>query len=381
MECVIIKTIYAYNGQYLTSGISQIVRTIRQLQPDKPEDETQGFIAYNVPNKDRMKMKTGRFLVRKLGLQTVLPDTAIQRLASEINAMLFPGFGIRLDTGEDIYENYHNEVGGRSCMTGSSADCVRLYVDNPTRFSQLIIEQNGDSARAMVFHLDNGDILVGRVYATCEYLKARIKDYAESQGWAPRLSGTISGLEYTDGEIPFMDDLNQYRIDNNLLTIGTCLPSGIGVLNSQDGNLEEQRPCCDCGEHVDEDDCYSNENGELYCESCWHATYSYCDKCSHEVLREDIREVDGDKYWCESCADRHAYQCEECEEYSTDTITIDDNEYCQSCAERYPICEDCGEYVREANEQGHCEDCAIDHENEILCGAETQLLCGEWFRE
>ena len=370
MELLIVKTIHAHNGHIHTTHIAHVVQVLRSLQPGKPEDGTQGFIAYNVPGKDRMKMKTGRFLTRKLGLQTVLPDTVIQRLASEINTVLFPGFGVRLDTGDDIQENYRDEIGGGSCMTGGCASYVGLYVDNPTRFSQLIIEQNGDSARAMVFHLDSGDTMLGRVYATCEYLKGQIRDYAEQQGWLPNGSnGAISGLDYTDGEIPYMDSLKEYRIEDGLLTIGNSLPHSQGVLDSQNGELETRTPCQNCNQSVDEDNSYSNDDGETFCESCYYEIYSYCEKCDHTVCRDDIRCIDGDTSWCDSCANHYANKCENCGDYFTDTVTIDDNEYCPNCAESYPICEDCSEHTLKTNDCGCCEDCDGHHIDEIPCNA------------
>ena len=373
MEYCIIKAIHKQHGQEHTHQIAIVVRSLRELQPDKPEDETQGFLAYNVPGKARMKMKTGRFLVRKLGLQTLLPDTAVQTLASKINAELFPGFGIRLDSGDDIRENYRDKVGGCSCMTGDCADYVGLYCDNPTRFSQLIIEQNGDSARAMVFHLDSGNTMLGRVYATCEYLKQRVRDYAEQQSWTT-LGGTMSGLEYTDGEVPYMDNLQSYRIDGGLLTIGSCLDRAMGKLTSQCGSLDSGTSCLNCNEIVSEDCSYCDDYGNTYCEVCWDELLSCCNICGETVPKDDIEIVDEDQYWCENCIDNHAKQCESCNKFITDAVDVDGDSYCPSCAEAYPICNDCGEYTLETNNCGYCVDCKEYHVDEIPCGVETMLL-------
>lgn len=385
MEYLIIKTIYQQYGKQATNRSCEIVRMIRELQPGKPDDETQGFIAYNMPNKDRMKMKTGRFLTRKLHLNNgFLSDTAIQRLASEINTELFPSLGIRLDTGEAIYDNYYNDIGGSSCMTGSCADYVRLYCDNEDQISQLVIVQNGDSARAIIWKLDNGRYFMDRIYATCGYLQDRLRDYAKHQGWDLRDNDdmdcsvpsdmVVSGLAWTDGEVPYMDSLRYYRIEDGLLTVLSNSRCSDGTLDSQDGTIENQDHCCNCNTSVDEDDIYSNDDSEIYCEDCYNDIYSYCEKCEETVLRDDIVCVDGDNYWCKYCADSHATQCEKCSEYVTTSITVDGDEYCEDCAQDFPICEDCGEYTEEVNQCGYCEDCEPDHEDEIPCAALTGQL-------
>lgn len=399
MLSLILSTIYK-QGYYMTyARYAAIWRIWQELEPTKPDDGISGFVAYNVPDnrmimfegkrysvtarraQPRMKMKTGRFLTRKLHLNNgFLPDTLIQRIASEINYYLFPEQTIRIDTGAAIYDNYRDEVGGHSCMTGHCAEYVGFYVDNPGRFSQIVAEQGNDSARAIVFHLDDGETLLGRIYSTCEYLKDRIRTYAKDHNWLTNDAGCVmSGLRYTDGEMPYMDSMYEYKLHGNTITIGRGLDCCDGELQQTDGYLDTgvYCCCCNCGDNVHEDDVCYNNNGDSYCGGCYDETYGYCEKCEEEYLREDTVCVDGDVYWCEYCADRHAYQCEDCGDWFTSTVTIENEEYCESCAESYPICNDCGEFVKETNDCGYCDACAPDHEDEIPCRAETVPLWQE----
>ncbi|KKN26566.1 hypothetical protein LCGC14_0873340 [marine sediment metagenome] len=385
IELQIVKTIYAQFGAIHTTAIAGIVRALRECQPDKPEDKTSGFIAYNVPGKARMKMKTGRFLVRKLKLNTILPDSIVQRLASEINADLFPGFGIRLDTGDGIRENYRNEVGGSACMSDSNCGYVGLYCDNPERISQLIIEQNGDSARAIVWKLDDGRFFMDRVYCTCEYLRDQIRQYSKARGWilrsndAPRdttpISLVVSDLDFTEGEVPWLDTLKQYNIENGKLTVGNQLSYSMGELQNQDGSIKSGPLCTSCNEVVNEDCCHFGNASEIYCENCYHELFYRCDKCNEDISIDDIiMRVDGWLYWCDFCVDLYAMQCKECSGYFTDAVYIDGDEHCMPCAEQYPICNDCGKYTKEVDQCGYCADCEEEHINEIPCKTVTSLL-------
>ena len=102
---------------------------LNELQPDKPDDGTTGFLAYNVgADKPRMKIKIGRFLTKKLQLNSgYLNDQIIQKIANEISMFLWSKICIELVNGSKITDNYENEIGSSSCMTGEYADYTRLY--------------------------------------------------------------------------------------------------------------------------------------------------------------------------------------------------------------------------------------------------------------
>ena len=365
--------------------IDKTLPLLAELEPGPTTDGTSGFIAYNVPGKDRMKMKTGRFLTRKLVLNNgLLPDTVIQAMAAEINEFLYPDMAaIRLDTGDDITENYRAEIGGDSCMTGSSAECTGLYASNPDRFQQIVAQFGNDSARAIVHELDDGRYYMDRIYSTCEYLRDKLDDYADQQDWLRRSSDcgvphglTVSGLVYTDGEVPYMDSLCYYTIVNGLLTISSNSTIGcMGTLDTTDGCIGPQHVCTNCGYHVDGDDYASDDDGEIYCSDCYCEIFGCCECCGETCLRDNMVHVeDADIFVCDYCASAHYTTCENCRDLFKTTLAIGDDEYCEQCAKQCPICEDCNETVLEVNEDGYCEDCAPDHEDEIPCAAETGSL-------
>lgn len=345
-----------------------ITEKLQQLQPDKPEDGDTGKIAFNVPNKDRMKIKTGRFLTRKLNLNNgFLPDAAIREITDKINTLLFPDIKIEIVSGIELTEHYYQKTGGHSCMVGTNSEYTRLYERNPDKIRMLIMHYNSDSARGIVWKLDNGRYFLDRVYATCENLKEKMADYASEHNWLRKtlpvydLSDLIvSNLTYHNGEIPYMDTL----------TCGCTCSTGLTVsvsgcedynLENQDGELQSGYICECCGERVNEDEHCSTDDG-VYCESCFNENFTYCEQCGETVSTDDIVRIeDTEEYFCSYCVNMKAHKCEDCGGYyKNECAEIEGDIYCDSCAENYARCRDCGEQFIDSdciNEDGLCEDC------------------------
>ncbi|KKK84203.1 hypothetical protein LCGC14_2785740, partial [marine sediment metagenome] len=251
---------------------------INYKYPGKPDDESTGFIAFDVPGKDRLKLKTARYLIRKCKLNEVasLNDEQIRSLAEKINSLLWTDEelnNVELIRGKAITEAYENEIGGSSCMTGCNSSCTRLYALNPTRFEMLIIRSGNDSARAIIHKLDNGRKLLGVVYTTAEHLYDKMQNYATKQNWIlyankdqDKITWIMSDLQYNDGEIPYMDVLTSGEIHDNLLTVS--YNSGSFELCNQNGDLEGGYHCENCGDYIYEDDVYNDGDGNVYCEYC-----------------------------------------------------------------------------------------------------------------
>ena len=367
----------------------QIIDTLHELEPGKPDDGIAGFIAYNVPGKDRMKMKTGRFLTRKLGLNSgFLTDQQIQTIAEKINMEFFPDITIRLDKGEQITLNYRDAIGGASCMTDSESESTRLYESNPDRFQQLIMIYGSNSARAIVHKLDNGRYLLDRVYSDSEELKDAMRQYAIEHSWWYRTHNSpgsnnisnglsseciVSDLCYEDGEVPYMDTLTQYCIENGNLTIfhsNVCRRSD-GELDSTNGTLDDENyiTCenCGCRCHIDNSYCVSDYS---YCESCYNEQFSFCECCQEDCSTDDMVSIDDlGIYVCQYCANACYHQCKDCDHYfSRDGMhTVDDDEICcESCLDNYTQCENCGGWFSTCDDDGYCEDCQDDKPAEVL---------------
>jgi hypothetical protein len=368
---------------------SDIVTKLKELYPGKPTDGTENFIAYTVPGKDRMKLKTGRFLVRKLNIQELgISDKQISEIADRINKILFPNLDVRLCKGKEITENYHNEIGGHSCMTGSDSVCVGLYEINPDRFQQLIMRKDKNSARAIVHWLDNGRYFMDRVYSDNETLRDDMRKYAIKKGWGYRLCDKpgfydvenidaeniiISGLLYEDGRIPYMDTLIKYLVKDERLVIfhPAVAQAYDGYLQNTDGNLEDRYTCESCGDVINEDeifylwDCY-------YCEDCFNERGFCCSHCGELGWIEDGIEIqDSGETVCQYCADRCYGVCKDCGEYFG---KLEQGDYCSNCIDNHTFCIECGEESDDLDQGGMCQDCAERMEEAETEDTETMIL-------
>ncbi len=363
-----------------------VYQTIQDLEPDIPEDGISGFLAFNSANKtNRMKIKTGRFLHKKLKLNNgYLSENDIQSLTTIINTELFPDVEVRLDKGADITRNYRRAAGGSSCMTGSNADYTKLYESNPDRYQQLIMTQINDSARAMIIKLDNGEYLMDRVYGDSDSIIELMYEHARKNGWYYLYSSKgckdpkdysifkVSRLEYEEGGIPFADTLTQYEIDGDRLNI-FYEGSGDGELDSTCGGFGGGVVCCHCGDRVPEDEGYYVSD-ECVCLDCLSEHYDYCEDCEEHNPLDDMQLIDSeDRYVCNYCLTSNYHQCSDCNEWFKECTDVNGNEVCSDCLEDYQYCEKCGEYTKEDSvyiedeSVDVCSDCATDYQT-CNCG-------------
>lgn len=351
---------------------------IDYLYPDKPDDDSTGFISFNAKNGgDRMKLKTARYLTRKCGLNKHLNDEQIRILAEKINSLLWTEEelnNVEILRGQAIMDAYEEEVGGSSCMTGDCSCYTGLYVENPNRFGMLVIRNGNDSARAIVHYLDNGRTLLGCVYTTAEHLLDKMRDYGIQQGWhiyrdltdIDKSTLIMSGLNFCEGEIPYMDVLIQGEICGDTLT--ASYNGGSFSLQDQNGGLGGYT-CEACGDHVHEDDTYRDNGGEAYCETCFNEIFFICYHCNDTVCNDDGIFIENKEiYVCQSCADQNYHQCKTCSDYhELDNVQfLNDDAYCESCFDEIAdCCEECSEafYTKDlttVDDSGPlCEDCAI----------------------
>ena len=113
---------------------TEIYENLDRLNPSTCDDGDIGKIAFGADDR-RMKIRTGRFLTRKLHLNSgFLNDVQIRTIQTKIDDILFANrVDTCISTGPDIKKNYQDDVGGSSCMSGGHSDLVGLYVDNPDR--------------------------------------------------------------------------------------------------------------------------------------------------------------------------------------------------------------------------------------------------------
>ncbi len=367
---------------------SDVWDALNRYQPDKPDDGTAGFLAYSVgDNKSRMKIKTGRFLTKKLGLNNdYLNCQSIQKIANIINDALFDtNMIIELVHGGKITDNYRNSIGGSSCMTENDGGYTRMYENNPDRFQQLTMKYCNGSARAIVHKLDNGKYLMDRIYSDND-LSGKMQDYAIKQGWFYRWSNEasthgicfngdkiddynemiVSGLSYDNGEVPYMDTLTEYRLQGSKMDIfhGRASYSSDGTLDSTKGQLENRISCENCGETMSDDDTF-NAGDTILCRDCYGENYFYCESCNEDFHNNDGVYIEDDEVRvCQSCADNSGnyYQCDNCDKYHSQPTTETNDAYnlCESCLfDKYTVCESCDGWYpsSDINDDGLCADC------------------------
>ena len=378
------KTVYRVaiesNGidQWMKYG-HDIRRRLKQLEPDKPGDGTSGFLAYNVSkDKPRMKIKVGRFFTKKLQLNSgYLNDVAIQKISTIVSMELWPNIRTELVKGSDITKAYENEIGTTSCMTGDYAKYTRLYESNPDRFQMLIMHYSNNSARAIVHKLDNGKYFMDRVYADCEDLKTMMSNYAIDHKWyygygTIYFEGTgiddydeiiISGLNYNDGEVPFMDTLTEYRLRGSKIDIfhRSASYNSEGTLDSTCGEFENLCNCESCSESMHEDDTI-RVDGIILCRDCYNDDYFWCEACDEDHSNNDSVCISDDIYVCQHCAYTYYSECCDCgNHFTNDKVysTSYGDTVCESCLEeKYTCCENCNEYFTSDDiTGGYCESC------------------------
>ncbi len=384
---------------------AEVYETIQTLRPDIPEDGTSGFLAFGSSDVTRMKIKTGRFLRKKLKLNSgYLSESTVQWLTNAINTTLFPDIEVKLCKGGEITDNYDNEIGGNSCMTGSCSTYVKLYENNPDRYSQLVIKQLNNYARAMIVKLDNDELFMDRIYTDSDGLIEPMVAYANKNGWYVRQTSDpgnysicknnigvidysmfiVSGLVFRDGEVPFADTLRSYVIENGRLNIFHTKVGlyGDGELDSTNGCLEDTQMCENCGDGVDEADAL-NQNDNVYCPDCFNELFTCCDYCNEYELTDEVYFVEQiEEDICEYCLQHHFTECEDCGEYFRDidcSLTEVDNGamLCNACLEDYQYCESCDTHRHEGVEfikirdtgENVCSDCADNSFTQCDCGA------------
>jgi hypothetical protein len=387
--CIGLRTIQTKNIRK-TYAIA-LKRMIAEFHISKPADNSAGYIAYNsIGQSTRMKIKTGRFLSSKLNLTGIFSDKVIMNISEKFNSVVFPNKIVRIDKGYDIVKNYRNRVGGGSCMAGSNSDYTRMYADNEDTYSQLIMSDATNTARAMLVKLDNGDTLLDRIYVDgSSSLRSDVIEYAKNNGYVVRENGGF----YKDGEIYSTEYLitkplifeNGYIPYQDTLYCGTIIKDKMILSHSRgdidlcitDGCINQGYRCCNCGGRVCRDDIYS-AGGDMYCSNCYHEIYCDCECCGGTVLQDEIIAVHGGDvdYVCERCASRRYTLCERCDEYHAETYELDGEQYCERCFEDLCVkCDCCDSEVHTNNAKivdgkTLCEDC----EDKAQC-----TDCEDWY--
>ena len=309
-----------------------------------------------------------------------------------------------------------------SCMQGVNKEWLAIYDQIPNCQILYKINENGYLiGRALIWSnvqwYGSNDVitLMDRIYYRNDDVLEEFKAYARLNKWHYKNrqststydivcpTGTIQSMELVvpvDCELeidacPYFDTLPYYNSDNTLSShrtghYQTFMQSVEGEDSENYFSSEDhQFRCSNCGHEVDEDDRYSNVNGDVYCSECYHENYITCSICDDECQRDNVRWIeDENRDVCDSCYDYHYSQCSRCSaDVHNDNVIQDNREltYCQSCAEDYlQLCEDCeensSEDFRETIDGRYlCPDCACNYTPCSECGLlyHTGEMCCE----
>ncbi len=373
----------------------QTYELIEKLAPSTPDDCISGFIAYSVSNDKRMKIKTSRFLGKKLKLNTgFISEKDLQHFTDQINENLFPKLTIELVTGSAIMDCYRDDIGGQSCMTGYDCEKVGMYSSNTSIYCLLTMYSGNSNARAMVIKLDNGSFLMDRVYSDSSYLEDQMFFHAQKQGWYYRtytgagdyqisLNGgqitdysdmTVSNVKYEDGQVPYADTLTQYENCGDTLNILHEQANGCcdGILGDTDGYIigGDYSTCEDCEERIPDDD-MNYVDQRMICGDCYTKHCFYCNYCETSHYDDDGHHVESmSATVCLTCLSQHFYCCDDCGDYHTEGEVNFTDEGCVCCHcydGNYFTCEQCETVTENAERKEgsdgelYCETCIEDH--------------------
>ena len=173
---------------------------------------------------------------------------------------------LKMVEGDDILkayhcENYENDETMGSCMRYDYAqEYLKIYTDNPNEVKCLVLlnpETNKVRGRALIWHMDNGQYFMDRIYTTNKEFNTFFNNYAEENGISRIANSTVTlenGGVYD--KYPYMDTFEYYDPESG--TLATDGNDGWIRLQDTRGGYSEAGVYIELGDHegdiVDEDE-------------------------------------------------------------------------------------------------------------------------------
>lgn len=341
----------------------------------RPSRSDKGKISY-LRNDKRMHLSVRRFLTRILHLNDHLSDVQLDGMAAKIlESCQISDHKFEYLTGQKIQDAYKMRIGGSSCMTGDCNEYVGLYRDNPDKIKLAVVRYNRSSARCVIWLGDDKKLYYDRIYTDSKYcneiLIKELSDRDVIKIYECDVPVTVSDLNYTRGEIPYLDTMRYGTFLNGKLKLTSGSVSGEydEVLQGQHGNGESEHNCNNCGDGIDGEDIYSACD-ELYCEHCYSENFEICEHCNETHHNNNLTYVDSSSItYCDECLSEECFTCDTCDEiFHRDEINCIDNQedICNTCYNKnYTECIVCKETFYNDDIDGKmCKDCAA---NNIVC--------------
>jgi hypothetical protein len=186
-----------------------------------------------------------------------------------------------------------NELSCHPTKVYGSGDFVLYWVEN----------QKGEiAARAMVA-TRNGRFVPAPIYTNSNIAGKTLQDHLDLLQKAPRVGKDVESTTWVNCELlkiesdcggyiaPYFDVFPYAKETDSALKIcksGNAdfeLQETRGVLNS--GGCE----CYECGCRVFQEDAFHDNDGDTYCEDCYHENFGYCECCHEDERRADMSPV------------------------------------------------------------------------------------------
>lgn len=393
----------------------ETTKKLRSIEA-RPSRSDKGKISFLRDN-TRVKLMTRRFLTRILGLDKCgLSEVQLDKIAAEIDRVIGrPTEIFELLKGDEIEIAYKNEIGGNSCMTDSSAHKTRLYAMNPDRIRLITVQNNNQSARALLWKADDGKLYYDRIYGNSDRCIDAL--YDKMQEWKipnifrnEDIDRHVTGLDWKNGYCPYMDSFMYGRIVNhgkklNLSTVQTRgyfplrMTDGIYVRDNFQGWCDKcnmpmftgqirhdvgegayicdecvsSLPTCDnCGCPRFEHYLLHMSDGRNVCFECKTLLYTQCNHCEAWHLSGTL-EIVGDMKICPECISSYS-RCPKCNTHCG-KFELTPNGLCLACDEGFTTCANCRNVVKlddtkQMDDRAYCNLCyeKSKGEDDILTG-------------
>ena len=349
-----------------------------------------GGIAHKFDNNRRMKTTLQRYVARNFpDEREVMFERGLEMFIEKFKAESLAEFD-NLDNcftivkGQRLKDMFRQSYGETSCMTGSGAEYVAMYRDNPDVCQLLMFDDGEYKARAMLFTTNEGKIVCDRVYPNGGPHIEKFKMYCDDKGYSLRdfmgypssdYDGCMPSVDFTSGDtysitvkvprcgdssssrmMPYMDSFhwgNWIMEDQGLMMCYNHpieYPSVTFKFDSTSGRINTFviKECYCCNERIGDEDS-RRHGGETYCGNCFDEEFTYCERCDCYERREEFTEINrtgrSSTEWCENCTSNYALTCDECDEYYRNQ---DITEYTDaSDGSIHDCCEDCGDELTE----------------------------------
>ncbi len=208
---------------------------------------------------------------------------------------------LKMVEGDDILkayhcENYENDETMGSCMRFDYAqEYLKIYTDNPNNVKCLVLlnpETNKVRGRALIWHMDNDQYFMDRIYTTNKEFNTYFNNYAEENGISKSANSTVTlenGGEYDT--YPYMDTFHYYDPESG--TLSTDSEEGWIRLQDTHGGHSDAGVYIEYGDHEGET---IDEDGAIYIS--YRTPDGYREGYAHQ---DDVVGIDGEVYLIDDC--------------------------------------------------------------------------------